>query len=124
MFNKKGKDFTVEKISTMIGADAVITGTFEAKETTRIEGVINGDIKSEETVIVGTTCRVVGNITARNVMIAGEVTGNMYVIDRIEASASGKIYGDIQAKSLYIDENAVFQGQCTMNVPNSTQNQE
>jgi len=124
MFNKKGKDFTVEKISTMIGSDAVITGTFEAKDTTRVEGVIHGDIKSEETVIVGTTGKVNGNITAKNVMVAGEVKGNMHVVERIEASASGKIFGDIQAKSLYIDENAVFQGQCTMNVPNNVLSQE
>ena len=117
MFSKKSKDFTVEKISSVIGIDAIITGTLDVKDTTRIEGTIKGDVKSESTVIIGTTGKVEGNIFAKNIMIAGEVAGNITVSERIEASASGKIKGDIQAKSLYIDENAVFQGQCTMNVP-------
>ena len=124
MFKKKSKDFSVEKISTIIGADVVMTGKLETKETTRIEGMFKGDVMSESTLIIGTTGKVEGNIKAMNVLIAGSVTGNMNVTERIEASASGKIYGDIHAKSLFIDEKAVFQGQCTMNVPDSGDKQQ
>ncbi|MEG1848778.1 MAG: polymer-forming cytoskeletal protein [Lachnospiraceae bacterium] len=119
MLGKKTNDFTTEKFSSIIGVDAIIKGTFVTKDTTRIDGTILGNVEAKGTIIVGPKGKVEGNIQASNALIAGEVRGDMDVTERIEASASGRIIGDIQAKSLIVDENATFQGKCTMNIKNS-----
>jgi len=115
MLGKK-KDYTEEKIQSIIGEDVEIEGKVTFKEAVRIDGVINGDITSKECVFVGKNGKIHGNIQASNIMIAGTIQGNMNIAERIEATATSKIKGDIVAKSLAIDENASFEGKCTMNM--------
>lgn len=116
MFSKKTKDFSAEKINSIIGADAVIEGTFTTKDTTRIDGKIIGDIQSDGTLLIGRSAKIEGKVKAVNIMIAGEVIGDLNIKERIEATGTSKIKGDIVAKSLSIDENAKFRGNCTMNM--------
>ncbi len=119
MFGNKTKDFSGEKINSIIGSDAVIEGSFTTKDTTRIDGVIKGDIHSAGTLIIGKGAKIEGKVKAANIMIAGEITGDLHIKERIEATGTSKIIGDIVAKSLSIDENAKFQGKCTMNMNGS-----
>lgn len=107
---------TAEKIDSIIGTDAVVEGNLTTGSITRIDGSVQGNIKSKGTLIVGSGGSVKGNIEALQVMIAGEVTGDLFVQEKIEVSSSGKVIGNIHTKSLVVDENAVFQGQCIMNV--------
>ncbi|MDD3205862.1 MAG: polymer-forming cytoskeletal protein [Lachnospiraceae bacterium] len=117
MLGKK-KDFSNEKINSIIGADAIIEGTFTTKDTTRIDGIIKGNVETKGTLLVGKSGKIEGKIQAANIMIAGEVIGDLHITERIEATATSKIMGDIVAKSLSIDEKAKFEGRCTMNMNN------
>ncbi|MDD2971427.1 MAG: polymer-forming cytoskeletal protein [Lachnospiraceae bacterium] len=115
MLGKK-KDFAEEKIQSLIGEDVVIEGNMTLKDAVRIDGKIKGDITSKGSLFVGKNGVIEGNIQAVNIMIAGTINGNMNITERIEATATSKIKGDIVAKSLVIDENAAFEGNCTMNM--------
>ncbi len=53
-------------------------------------------------------------ISARAAVVAGAVTGNMNVSEKLEVLASAKVIGDLQAGSLVIAEGAVFTGNCGM----------
>jgi cytoskeletal protein CcmA (bactofilin family) len=103
------------KINTVIGLGTVVDGNLTTKETTRIDGTVNGDIKSDGNIIVGDNGSVQGSITAHSVFVSGKVNGNVTVKDKIDITATGSIYGDIFTKLLSIDEKAVFMGQCKMN---------
>ena len=103
-------------VRCIVGVKTVFDGTMTTEETTRIEGTVNGNVIAEGTLIIGQTGKVNGDITAKCILIAGEVRGDLYASIKIEASASGRIYGNIKTKSLVIDEKAVFQGKCEMNV--------
>ena len=48
-------------------------------------------------------------------MVAGIVEGDLTSAGRTEVASTGSIRGNIQTKSLIVDENAIFQGQCNMN---------
>ncbi len=102
-------------INTVIGAGTEFVGDLNTKDTTRIDGVIRGNIQSEGTVIIGTSGQVEGNIQATEVSIAGMIKGDMTATNRIEILSSAHIEGNITTKSLCIDEHAVFQGVCNMN---------
>lgn len=103
------------KINTVIGVGTVIDGNLTTKETTRIDGQVNGDVFSNGNIIVGDQGSVNGSITAYSVFASGKVVGNVMVKDKIDITATGSIIGDIYTKLLSIDEKAVFQGQCKMN---------
>lgn len=102
-------------VNTVIGAGTEFVGDLTTKDTTRIDGVIRGNIQSEGTVIIGTSGQVEGNINAVEVSIAGMIKGDMTAQNRIEILSSAHIEGNITTKSLCIDEHAVFQGVCNMN---------
>ena len=102
------------KVGTLLGKGAVIEGNITAPETVRLDGTLNGNCDCKENLIVGVDGHVNGDVTAQNVLISGVVEGDIFADGKIELLATGKILGNITAKSLVIDENACFDGRCSM----------
>ncbi len=118
MFNSKKKTETVNTgiINTIIGDNSKIEGVLTASESTRIDGLLEGKIISQSTVIVGEHGVVRGDITAIEILVAGTVYGNLKAEERIELTETGRVLGDLVTKTLVIDEGASFKGNCTMEV--------
>lgn len=116
MLGKKTADQVNAKISSIIGKDVVVEGNITAEDAIRIEGTLKGNVSSAGTMVISSTGKVIGNIKGSNIMVAGTIEGDMDSDGRIEVASTGKITGNIRTKSLIIDENAVFQGQCIMNM--------
>jgi len=115
---KKKDNLFVNGDGTVIAKGTVVDGNVKTTAATRVDGQVNGDIVSEGIVIVGECGVVNGAITAAEVRIAGKVTGNVSVSGKIDIMAKGYLLGDIKTSSLNIDEDALFQGKCTMmNMP-------
>lgn len=110
---KKFSNETV--VNTILGAGTEFTGDLITKDTTRIDGIIRGNIQSEGMIIVGTTGHVEGNIHAVEVRVGGMVKGDVTAKMRLEILSSAHIEGNITTKSLSIEENAILQGVCNMN---------
>ncbi len=115
MLGKKTTDQINAKISSIIGSDMVVEGDIKAKEAVRVEGSVTGDVETEGALIISSTGKVKGNVKGSNIIIGGSVEGDLTSGGRTEVASTGKVIGNIRTKSLIVDENAVFQGQCTMN---------
>ncbi|WP_051201125.1 MULTISPECIES: bactofilin family protein [unclassified Butyrivibrio] len=108
-------DVAAEPITSFIAAGAILDGPFSAKESTRVDGTINGNVSVNGSLIVGQEGKINGAVSATNLFLAGEINGNVTAsTGKVEISDTGKLIGDLSAKTLVIDENAVFQGQCQM----------
>ncbi len=108
-------DPALEQVGTIIGPGAVIDGPLTTKDSTRIDGIIKGNVTISGALIVGQEGRITGTVSAMNAYIAGEVNGNISAPQgKVEISDTGKVIGDVACKGIIIDENAVFQGQCDM----------
>jgi cytoskeletal protein CcmA (bactofilin family) len=103
------------KISTLIGKDSVVDGSFTAPGSARIDGEVKGNVNVEETLVLGTASVVHGDVSAQTVIVGGEVNGNIQGPLRVELTSTAKVIGDIVTSSLMIDEHAIFQGGCNMN---------
>lgn len=103
------------KIDTIIGEGTRLVGTLQCKTLLRIDGVIEGDVISESKVVISERGLIKGNVTAQNLTVGGELTGNAEVREKTEILATGKLYGDIITKTMIIDENGMLDGKCTMN---------
>ena len=117
MENRTSVSYSTEAagVVTLIGRGAVCDGDFRSKDSTRVDGEINGDVVIEGTLIVGTSGKINGDVTAKNVFLAGSIEGSIDASrGKIEISDTGRIIGDITTRSIVIDENAIFQGQCNM----------
>lgn len=118
MFKTKKKIDTVNTsiINTIIGNNSKIEGLLFASDSTRIDGLLQGKILSESSVIVGESGVVRGDINAVEILVAGTVYGNLKAEERIEITETGCLLGDLVTKTLVIDEGASFRGNCTMEV--------
>lgn len=103
-------------VNTIIGEGAVFDGNLSAPDTIRIDGIINGNCSCEKKLILGSAGQIKGNIYAQDLVISGKVDGDISATGKLELLSTGKINGNIIAKSLVIDENASFDGRCTMAV--------
>ncbi len=102
-------------ISTIIGMGAECNGDFVSGGVIRIDGTINGNVTGPETVILGASGCINGDINAQKVVIGGEVYGNLNVPEKVELTSTARVIGDITTSGLVIDEKAIFQGRCDMN---------
>ena len=103
-----------EKIENVIGPTANFNGHFKADGGIRIDGVFEGIVETAGNVIIGEEAKVMADITARNVSVAGVVKGNINATGRLEILSTGKVWGDIAVASFLIDEGGLFRGQSVM----------
>lgn len=103
------------QITTIIGIGAECNGDFKSDSSIRIDGVVNGNVIVANTVIVGASGVINGDINAQMVVIGGEVYGNLNVPEKVELTSTARVLGDITTSGLVIDEKAIFQGRCDMN---------
>ena len=99
---------------TLIGEEAFFHGMLSAKGSLRIEGVLEGDISDAVDVEVGARGRILGNVAAETLTVAGEVVGNVVASRCVELLASARLSGDVRTPKLRVDEGAFFDGACAM----------
>jgi len=102
------------KMNTIIGKDAIITGTIDVKGPLRVDGKVKGRVVSSDNVTVGNGGELEAEIDCRTATIAGRVDGNIIALERVELQAKAEITGDLKTKSLVIEQGAIFCGSCNM----------
>lgn len=117
--NKNSGADTRAKIGTLIGKGAVFDGNLTAPETVRVDGTLNGNCNCKELLIVGVDGKINGDIISQNVIISGKVDGDIEAKGKLELLSTGKLVGNITARSLVVDEDACFDGRCTMTTNNA-----
>jgi cytoskeletal protein CcmA (bactofilin family) len=76
-----------------------------------VDGRIEGTISfKEHRVTVGRNGVVAANITAREVVIMGKVTGNIECSDRVDIRSEGSLTGDIVSQRISIEDGAMLKG--------------
>ena len=115
---EKGKGHKMKNtrnhINAFLGKDTDFEGKLSFSGAVRVDGIFKGEIFTEGTLIVGETAVIQSDIHASRIIISGEVRGNISAAKRIEMLASGRIFGNIQAPTLTMDEGAIFEGNCHM----------
>jgi cytoskeletal protein CcmA (bactofilin family) len=100
-----------ENGSARIGKSVVIRGEVKGGEDLIIDGRVEGTVTlTESRLTIGATANVAADLTARDVLIQGEVHGNIVASGRVELRAGCMVEGDVSAARLAVEDNAVFRG--------------
>ena len=113
MFGKEGTDQQAA-ISTILGNDCKFTGDVDAKGTIRIDGEFDGKIVSTDSVIVGNSGVVKGEVHAAHAMVSGTVEGNIFAKKKVELQSGSRLIGDVESMSLVIEDGVFFEGKSKM----------
>ncbi len=101
-------------INSTIGEGSVFEGKFYISGSLRIDGKFEGEIKTDEELVVGETGKVKTNINAKSVVIAGTVIGNISADDEVKLLETGRVLGDIVTPTLTIQRGVIAQGSITI----------
>ena len=102
------------EINAFLGRDTEFEGKLSFNGAVRIDGHFTGEIFTEGILIVGESAVIKSDIHVSHIIISGEIRGNIMADDRIEVHAPGKVFGNIQAPIIVIEEGVIYEGSCSM----------
>ena len=98
-----------------IGQSIQINGTLTGKEDLTIDGVVDGTIELKDHVLtIGANGRIKADLNARQIVIVGQVHGNITATDKVDIAPSGSVEGDIRSPRIAISDGAEFRGRIEM----------
>jgi len=94
-----------------IGKSVHIKGELSGNEDLTIEGKVEGKIVlKDHTLRIGTNGHIHADVQAKEVVVAGNLVGNVTAETKVEISASGSMEGDIKAPRLVLADGGCFKG--------------
>ena len=103
---------------TMIGKSIRIKGEIDASDPIYIYGSVEGSINAPaHRVTVGKEGTVKADISAREVVVMGDVCGKLQSEERVEIRSEGSLLGNLETKRLCVEEGAVLQGTIDVHMP-------
>ena len=78
----------------------------------RIDGRVRGHVVGSELVWIGETARVEARVDAGDVVVAGQVEGDVRARGCIEVLAGARVRGSLEAPRLRLAEGCVVEGPC------------
>lgn len=99
---------------TLVAANAVWEGKLRSEGDVRVEGVVQGEVVTTATLVIAEQARVMGTIHARNVLIGGEVEGDVFCEERLEVLPGGSARGQINSGILVVHEGAYIDSRFQM----------
>lgn len=103
-----------DEINAFLGNHTEFEGKLSFKGAVRIDGHFKGEIFTEGTLIVGESAVIMSDIHVSHIIVSGEIRGNIIADKRIEINAPGKVFGNIQAPVVVLEEGVIFEGNCSM----------
>ncbi len=110
------KPVAIEKadIKAFLGPGSKFEGKLSFNEMVRLDGSFSGEIESSDTLVVGETAVIDGEINVGALIFSGRFTGNIKATTSVELRAPAKVEGKIETPSLKVEEKVIFNGQIIM----------
>lgn len=117
MFRRGGKGPRRSELTAFIDEGSEIEGRYTFRGTVMLNGRFKGEITSEDTLIIGERAVLIADIRAGRVMVSGQVTGNLRAMERIDLKPTARVFGDVEAPVVVLEEGVLFEGHCRMAKP-------
>lgn len=112
------KDNTPKKSKTMernvIARNTSLVGDIKSEGDFRIDGTLEGTLKTLGRVIIGVDGLIKGNVEATNADIEGKFSGQLQVSKTLTVKATANISGDVIISKLSVEPGATFNATCSM----------
>lgn len=91
-----------------------IKGNITSEADFRIDGKLEGNVKTSGKVVIGKDGYINGKVECVNADIEGKFNGELFVNDLLSLKASAIIEGTVSVSKLAVEPGATFNAACTM----------
>lgn len=99
---------------TTVAAETTWHGTLRSSANIQIEGTFEGQIETEQNLLITGEAKVEATVRAVSITVAGELSGQINCRERLEVLPTGRVSGQIDAGSFVVHEGAYLGGQVRM----------
>jgi cytoskeletal protein CcmA (bactofilin family) len=99
---------------TVLGREARFEGKLTFEGAVRIDGKLEGEIFTDDLLLIGPGAEVKASLQVGSVVIHGTVEGDVTAKESVELKAPGRLKGNVTTPSLVIEKGVVFDGTATM----------
>ena len=103
-----------EQVISIIGQGMTVVGDCDTDGAVRVEGTVQGNIRAGKAVVVGKEGVVNGDIFTQDAVIGGTVSGTLRAASRLEVQATSRIDGEVLAERMQLEEGAILNGSVQM----------
>ncbi|WP_091865243.1 bactofilin family protein [Pricia antarctica] len=117
MFSDNKKPRTMNEIGgqpNRIEKNTKITGNIESEADFRIDGKLDGNVKTSGKVVIGKDGYIHGKVECVNADIEGSFNGELLVSDLLSLKSSAVIEGTVEVSKLAVEPGATFNATCSM----------
>lgn len=110
-------DMSAQAVETIIAREDTFEGQLRTSKGVRIMGTVRGAIESATYVLIEPNALVEADISATEVVIAGDYSGNLNCRQRVEIQPTGRVRGRLDTVKLHLHEGGYFDGELHMQKP-------
>ncbi|MEE2960089.1 MAG: polymer-forming cytoskeletal protein [Myxococcota bacterium] len=104
----------VHDVHTILGPESSFEGKLVFDGTVRIDGKFKGEIQTSDVLVIGQSARIQATIKVGQIVVNGEIGGDIEAQSSVELNAPAKVVGNITTPELMIAKGVTFQGSCNM----------
>ena len=100
-----------DRVAARLGPSLHVKGEITGNEDLHVDGSVEGLVQLEDRkLVVGASAKLTADVIAREVVVYGNVKGNLRARDRIEIKKDGSVVGDLTTARIMIEDGAYFKG--------------
>ncbi|MEM1339410.1 MAG: polymer-forming cytoskeletal protein [Bacteroidota bacterium] len=97
-----------------IEKNTIIKGNITSEADFRIDGKLEGNVKTSGKVVIGKDGLIKGKVECVNADIEGSFNGELFVSELLSLKNSARIEGTVNVSKLAVEPGASFNASCTM----------
>ena len=103
--------------------DVELLGDLSFSKELHIKGRVNGNVISAvgaySKLVLHEGCVINGEVRASHVIVAGQVTGNLFAFERLSLAEGSIVHGDVHYKEIEMQQGATVNGVLVAMISNS-----
>ena len=100
--------------ASLVSRGVSIEGDVRGSENAQIEGHVKGTIRLDGDIVISSSAVVEADVEGNNIIIKGTVIGNVIAHEHLEIQTTGRMNGDVLARSIDFKDGSSFEGRSRM----------
>jgi len=103
-----------EDVIAFVGKGVEFKGTITYNGTVRIDGILDGEIHTEGTLLIGEEAVLTAKVSAGTIISKGKITGDLTAKEKVRLLSPAILNGSVKAPTLSMEEGVLFNGNIEM----------